>query len=177
MEPKGNKVEVGSGSKRNRKGSSIGTSKSKYLGNEYVGGCKPKFPKFIPKFMPWGSITSSLTKFLVKALNEFWGTPDCDHSEFQAMKERPPYRYICHTLCERWSFCYGSLLTRYLRALEVEEKVHDVFPHFTPHLVCHLVDVTKIKAQDVSHGPVLSTIDRQAPDDSWMGQMYRMAEL
>ncbi|KAH0636304.1 hypothetical protein KY290_036732 [Solanum tuberosum] len=59
----------------------------------------------------------------------------------------------------------------------IEEEVHDVCPPRAPHLVCHLVDVTKTKAQEASHGPVLSTADRQAHDDSWMGRMYGMAEL
>ncbi|KAG5631153.1 hypothetical protein H5410_002870 [Solanum commersonii] len=67
---------------------------------------------------------------------------------------------------KRWSFLYGSLLTRYLRALEIEEEVYDVYPPRAPHLVYHLVDVTKTKAHNPSQGKVLSTSDRQAEDDS-----------
>lgn len=40
-----------------------------------------------------------------------------------------------------------------------------------------MVDVTKTKAQDTSHGPVLSVADRQAQDDSWLGRMFSMTEL
>ena len=61
--------------------------------------------------------------------------------------------------------------------MDIEEKVHNVYPLFTPHLVCHLVDVTKTKAQDVSHRLVLSNTDRKAQDDSWIGRMYGMGEL
>lgn len=74
-------------------------------------------------------------------------------------------------------FCYGSLLTRYLHALEIEEEVHDVCPPCAPHLVCHLVDVTKTEVHDPSQGKVLSTVDRQTMDHSKMGQMYGMIEL
>ncbi|KAH0632964.1 hypothetical protein KY284_035750 [Solanum tuberosum] len=76
-----------------------------------------------------------------------------------------------------WNFCYGSLLTRYLRALEIEEEVHDLCPPRAPHLVCHLVDVTKTKVHDPSQGKVFSTVDRQTRDDRWLGQMYGMTEL
>ncbi|KAH0725350.1 hypothetical protein KY284_001215 [Solanum tuberosum] len=57
--------------------------------------------------------------------------------------------------------------------------VHDVClpPPRAPHLVCHLVDVTRTKAHDLSSGPILTAIDRQARDDSWMGRMFGMVEL
>jgi len=35
---------------------------------------------------------------------------------------------------KRWRFCYGSIITRYLWALLIMEKVHDVCPHCTPPL-------------------------------------------
>uniref|UniRef100_M1DRW3 Uncharacterized protein n=1 Tax=Solanum tuberosum TaxID=4113 RepID=M1DRW3_SOLTU len=95
---------------------------------------------------------------------------------FQDMKERPPYRDIHHTLCGVNSTA-RSLLTRYLHTLEIEKVVHDVCPYRAFHLVCHLVDVTKIKAKVASHGPMLPTTDMQARDDSWMGSMYVMDEL
>ncbi|KAG5619694.1 hypothetical protein H5410_004912 [Solanum commersonii] len=50
-------------------------------------------------------------------------------------------------------------------------------PPRSPHLVCRLVDVTRTKAHDPSQGPILTAIDRQARDDSWMGRMFGMAEL
>ncbi|KAH0724938.1 hypothetical protein KY284_000803 [Solanum tuberosum] len=50
-------------------------------------------------------------------------------------------------------------------------------PLRAPHLVCRLVDVTRTKAHDPSQGPVLTIINRQARDDSWLGHMFGMAEL
>lgn len=61
--------------------------------------------------------------------------------------------------------------------LLVEEEVHNVSPGGAPNLVFHLVDVTCTIAHDPSHEPMLTTIDSQAPDDSWMGCMFGMAEL
>uniref|UniRef100_M1CJJ9 Putative plant transposon protein domain-containing protein n=1 Tax=Solanum tuberosum TaxID=4113 RepID=M1CJJ9_SOLTU len=81
---------------------------------------------------------------------------------------------------KRCHLYYGSIITRYLRALQIEEEVHDVSPPpplRAPHLVCRLVDVTRTKAHDPSQGPVLTIIDRQAPEDSWLGRMFGMAEL
>ncbi|KAH0730451.1 hypothetical protein KY289_001639 [Solanum tuberosum] len=78
---------------------------------------------------------------------------------------------------KRWSFYYGSITNRYLWELLIEEEVHDVCPPRAHHLVCHLVDVTRTKAHDPSHEPVLTAIDRQARDDSRMGRMFGMAEL
>ncbi|KAH0754743.1 hypothetical protein KY290_025013 [Solanum tuberosum] len=78
---------------------------------------------------------------------------------------------------KRWRFCYGSIITRYLRAFLIKEEVHDVCSPRAPHLVCHMVDVTRTKAHDPSQGPVLTAIDRQARDDSWMGRMFGMADL
>ncbi|KAH0767859.1 hypothetical protein KY285_003730 [Solanum tuberosum] len=79
---------------------------------------------------------------------------------------------------KRWCLCYGSIITRYLQALQIEEEVHDVSPPpRAPHLVCRLVDVTRTKAHDPSQGLVLTAIDRQARDDSWMGRMFGMVEL
>jgi len=72
---------------------------------------------------------------------------------------------------KRWHFCYDSLLTWFLRSLGVEKEVYDIFPPCSSHLV----DVTKNKAQDTSHVPILLIVDRQ--DDSWMGHMFGMAKL
>lgn len=52
---------------------------------------------------------------------------------------------------KRWCFCYGSIITRNIRALMIEKEVHDVCPPGAPHLVCHLVNVTRTKAHDPSH--------------------------
>ncbi|KAH0679801.1 hypothetical protein KY284_020886 [Solanum tuberosum] len=100
------------------------------------------------------------------------------------MIERPTYRDIRHTLCglnsvARWDKhpTTVSIITRYLHALLIEDEVHDVCPPRTPHLVCHLVDVTRTKAHDPSHGSVVTAIDRQTRDDSWMGRMFGMDEL
>ncbi|KAG5571445.1 hypothetical protein H5410_061211 [Solanum commersonii] len=70
---------------------------------------------------------------------------------------------------KRWHFCYGTLLTRYFCAQDTVKEAHDVCPPRAPHLVCLLVDVTNTKAQDASHGPVLSVTDRQAKDDCLLG--------
>ncbi|KAH0764860.1 hypothetical protein KY285_000731 [Solanum tuberosum] len=50
-------------------------------------------------------------------------------------------------------------------------------PFHTPHLVCRLADVTRTKAHNPSQGPVLTIVDRQAHDDSWIGCIFGMAEL
>ncbi|KAH0679451.1 hypothetical protein KY284_020536 [Solanum tuberosum] len=188
-----------------------------------------------------GLICNNRVQFSVEALNEFLAAPYCDHSDFQAMIDQPPYRDIRHTLCRvnsvsRWdrvwdtgrhsTFHYAhlnleaciwlkivsntllsckhttdvtrervvllyrlmkglpvnagvvlSLITRYLYALEIEEEVHDVSPPRAPHLVYCLVDVTRTKVHDQSQGKMLSTVDRQAHDDSWIGRMFGMAKL
>lgn len=69
---------------------------------------------------------------------------------------------------KRWRFCYGSLLTHYMRLQGVEEEVHYLCPRRAPYFVCNMVDVTKTKAQDTSYGLVLTSDDRQACDDCWM---------
>uniref|UniRef100_M1DZ04 Uncharacterized protein n=1 Tax=Solanum tuberosum TaxID=4113 RepID=M1DZ04_SOLTU len=122
-----------------------------------------------------GLICNNRVQFLVEALNEFLAAPYCDHSGFQAMIDQPPYHHIRHTLCRVNSV--SSLITRYLHALEIEEEFHNVFPPHAPYLVYCLVDVTRTKAHDQSQGKLLSTVDRQARDDSWMGRMFRMAKL
>ena len=78
---------------------------------------------------------------------------------------------------KRWQFYYGSIITRYLWVLLIEEEVHDVCHPHAPHLVRHMVNVTRTKAHDPSHGPIMTTIDRQARDDSRIGCMFGMAKL
>lgn len=46
-----------------------------------------------------------------------------------------------------------------------------------PDLTCKLVDVTRSKALDTSHGLVLSAPDRKLRDDSVMSLMFRMDEF
>ncbi|KAG5630289.1 hypothetical protein H5410_002006 [Solanum commersonii] len=50
-------------------------------------------------------------------------------------------------------------------------------PLYAPHLVYRLVDVTRTKTHDPSQGPMLTIVDRQAHDDSWIGRIFGMAEL
>ncbi|KAH0758051.1 hypothetical protein KY290_021544 [Solanum tuberosum] len=69
------------------------------------------------------------------------------------------------------------LLNRLMKGLPVNAEVHNVCAPHAPYLVYCLVDVTRTKTHDQSQGKLLSTVDRQARDDSWMGQMFRMAEL
>ncbi|TMX05210.1 hypothetical protein EJD97_001069 [Solanum chilense] len=40
-----------------------------------------------------------------------------------------------------------------------------------------MVNVTRTKAHDPSHEPIMTTIDRQARDDSRMGRMFGMSQL
>lgn len=39
------------------------------------------------------------------------------------------------------------------------------------------IDIRHTKAHNPSHGPVLTTIDMQTCDDSWMGRMFGTVEL
>uniref|UniRef100_M1DNL5 Putative plant transposon protein domain-containing protein n=1 Tax=Solanum tuberosum TaxID=4113 RepID=M1DNL5_SOLTU len=77
----------------------------------------------------------------------------------------------------RWRFCYGGLITRYLRAQGIEEEAFDLTIAFHPDLMGKLVDVMRTKAFDTSYGPVLSAQKRHACDDSVMARMFGMAEL
>ncbi|KAH0773550.1 hypothetical protein KY290_010687 [Solanum tuberosum] len=77
----------------------------------------------------------------------------------------------------RWRFCYGELITHYLRSQGIEKEVVDMTIVFHPDLTGKLVYVTRTKTLDTSHGPVLSSQERQARDDSVMARMFRMVEL
>ncbi|KAH0636136.1 hypothetical protein KY290_036565 [Solanum tuberosum] len=48
---------------------------------------------------------------------------------------------------------------------------------YHPDLTGKLVDVTRTKALDTSHGPIMSAQDRQAHDDSVMARMFGVAKL
>ncbi|KAG5583925.1 hypothetical protein H5410_044359 [Solanum commersonii] len=77
----------------------------------------------------------------------------------------------------RWRFCYGGLITQFLRARGIKEEVVDLTIIFHPNLTGKLVDMTRTKALDTFHGSVLSAQERQARDDSVMARMFGMAEL
>ncbi|KAG5585561.1 hypothetical protein H5410_045995 [Solanum commersonii] len=74
-------------------------------------------------------------------------------------------------------FCYGGLITHFLRAEGVKEEVVDRTVAYHPDLTGKLVAVTCTKVLDTSHGHVLSAQVRQARDDSVMARMFGMAEL
>uniref|UniRef100_M1DNY0 Uncharacterized protein n=1 Tax=Solanum tuberosum TaxID=4113 RepID=M1DNY0_SOLTU len=77
----------------------------------------------------------------------------------------------------RWRFCYGGLITCFLRAEGIEKEAVDITVAYHLDLMGKIVDVTRTKALDTSHGPVLSAQERQARDDSIMAKMFGMAEL
>uniref|UniRef100_M1DA88 Uncharacterized protein n=1 Tax=Solanum tuberosum TaxID=4113 RepID=M1DA88_SOLTU len=53
----------------------------------------------------------------------------------------------------------------------------DMTVAYYPDLTGDLFDVTRTKALDSSHEPVLSALERQARDDSVIARMFGMAEL
>lgn len=59
----------------------------------------------------------------------------------------------------------------------IKEEIHDVCPTLALHLVYNPIDVTRTKTHNPSHSTVLTALDRQARDDSWMGSMFRMGKL
>uniref|UniRef100_M1D901 Uncharacterized protein n=1 Tax=Solanum tuberosum TaxID=4113 RepID=M1D901_SOLTU len=77
----------------------------------------------------------------------------------------------------RWKFCYGGLITHFLRAEGIDEETVDITVPYHPDLMGKCVDVTRTKALDTSHGYVLSAQERQARHDSVMARMFGMAEL
>ncbi|KAH0754921.1 hypothetical protein KY290_025191 [Solanum tuberosum] len=131
-------------------------------------------------------------KFSARILNELLGTPNCDPDEFNNLKDKPLYRDIRHTLCgvdsiARWerSKDTGRHITlnfanfNYVATAKhegIEEEAVDMTVAYHPNLTGKLVDVTRSKALDTSHGHVLSAQDRQARDDSVMARMFGMAE-
>ncbi|KAG5581683.1 hypothetical protein H5410_052310 [Solanum commersonii] len=142
-------------------------------------------------------------KFNATILNEFLGTPNYDSDHFNTLKDKPPYRDIRYILCgvestARWErskdtgrhntlyfanfnqvakFCYGGLITQFLRAWGIKEEVVDLTISFHPDLTGKLVDMMRTKALGTSHRPVLSAQERQARDNSVMARMFGMAEL
>ncbi|KAG5615642.1 hypothetical protein H5410_015466, partial [Solanum commersonii] len=72
----------------------------------------------------------------------------------------------------RWRFYYRGLIAHFPRAQGIEEEVMDLTSAFHLDLMGKLVDVTRTKALDTFYGPVLSTHERQARDDSVMTRMF-----
>ncbi|KAG5630916.1 hypothetical protein H5410_002633 [Solanum commersonii] len=64
-----------------------------------------------------------------------------------------------------------------LRVDEIEEEELDMIVARHPNLVGKIVDVTRTKALDTSHGSVLSAQEWQAHEDSVMARMFEMGEL
>ncbi|KAG5572939.1 hypothetical protein H5410_062705 [Solanum commersonii] len=148
-------------------------------------------------------------KFSARILNELLGSPNCDHDEFNCLKDKPPYRDIRHTLCGvdsnarwerskdtgrhntlhfanfnqvawvwlkigmpinigvilrqnmmkfrnnlRWRFCYGGLITHFMRDKGIDEETVDMTVAYHPDLT-----------------------ERQTRDNSVMVRMFSMAEL
>ncbi|KAH0757758.1 hypothetical protein KY290_021251 [Solanum tuberosum] len=132
-------------------------------------------------------------KFSTRIVNKFLGTPNCDADDFNRLKENPSYRDIRHTLYGvestarqnimkfrnnlRWRFCYGGLITHFLRAEGIEEEAVDLTVAFHPDLTGKIVDVKRTKALDTSHGLILLAQELQFRDDSVMARMFGMAEL
>ncbi|KAH0669773.1 hypothetical protein KY285_023928 [Solanum tuberosum] len=77
----------------------------------------------------------------------------------------------------RWRFCYGGLITRFLRDEGIEQETMDMTVAYHPDLTGKLVDVIRSKVLDTSHRHVLSAQERQSRDDSVMARMFGMAEL
>ncbi|KAH0754601.1 hypothetical protein KY290_024871 [Solanum tuberosum] len=80
-----------------------------------------------------------------------------------------------NNLC--WRFCYGGLITHFLRTQGIEEEACDMMIAFHLDLTGKMVNVTRTKALDASHGHVLSAQERQVCDDSIMARMFGMVEL
>ncbi|KAG5606880.1 hypothetical protein H5410_028372 [Solanum commersonii] len=77
----------------------------------------------------------------------------------------------------RRRFCYRGLITHFLKVEGIKEGTVDMTVAYHPDLTGELVDVTRTKALDSSHGPVLSAPKRQPRDDSVMAKMFGIAKL
>lgn len=77
----------------------------------------------------------------------------------------------------RWRFCYGGLITHFLRAQGIEKEACDLIIPFHPNPPGKIVDVTTTKVLDTSHGPILSAHERQARGDSVITRMFMISEL
>lgn len=69
-----------------------------------------------------------------------------------------------------------GLITYFLWSHEIEKEDLDMSVVRHTNLMGKLVDVTRTKVLDTSHGPVLSDPDRQARDDVVMAHMFEKPE-
>ena len=77
----------------------------------------------------------------------------------------------------RWGFCYGGLITYFLRSHEIKEEEMEMTVAWHPELTAKLIDVTRTKALYTPHMTVFSAKDKQVCDDNIMAHMFGMAEL
>ncbi|KAG5576635.1 hypothetical protein H5410_056769 [Solanum commersonii] len=77
----------------------------------------------------------------------------------------------------RWRFCSGGLITCFLRAEGIEEEPVDMIVAYHLDLTGKIVHVTRTKALDTSHGPVLLAQERQARDDRGYCQNVRHGRI
>ncbi|KAG5581986.1 hypothetical protein H5410_052613, partial [Solanum commersonii] len=118
-------------------------------------------------------------KFYARILNELLGTPNCVPDEWERSKDTRRHNtlYFANFNQVAKGFCYGGLITHFLRAEGIEEEALDMTVAYHSNLMGKLVDVTCTKTLDTYHGHVLSAQERQARDDSVMARMFGMKEL
>ncbi|KAG5572784.1 hypothetical protein H5410_062550 [Solanum commersonii] len=68
-------------------------------------------------------------------------------------------------------------MMKFRRLRVLKKKQWTMIVAYHPDLTGKIVDVTRTKALDTSLGPILSSQERQARDDSIMARMFGMAEL
>ncbi|KAG5596515.1 hypothetical protein H5410_037747 [Solanum commersonii] len=150
MAPSGKQVEGSVGSKRSRKGDAVNSS-----GQASSRHTPQKFGKQADQ------VECNIT--LVREFQAIWDTNQRTSNRIEVRRKQsvsPPGLEIIKG---------GGIAMGFDDPFNwregVEGELHNLCPP-RPHLVCQLVDVTKTKAQDTSHGPVLSIVDCQAQDNS-----------
>ncbi|KAH0650921.1 hypothetical protein KY290_031767 [Solanum tuberosum] len=76
----------------------------------------------------------------------------------------------------RWRFCYGGLITHFLRREGIEEETVDITVAYHPNLTGKLVDVTRIGTRHVPWTYLVCSREASR-DDSFMARMFGIAEL
>ena len=76
-----------------------------------------------------------------------------------------------------WGFCYGGLITRFLRSREIKEEELEMTVSRHPKLTCKLVDVTHTKELYTLHMPILSAPNKKVHDDKIIEHIFGMAEF
>ncbi|KAG5576182.1 hypothetical protein H5410_056316 [Solanum commersonii] len=76
----------------------------------------------------------------------------------------------------RWQFCYGGLITHFLRADGFKKEAVYLTVAFHPGLMGKIVYVTQTKALDTSHGPVMLAQERKAQDDITDEEMVALVD-